>query len=134
MLEQTHCLGLDQLVDHVAEDGSNGVEPLVRVANVRQPSLVQEDFLDDEDGDSFGQFRASLHDAQAERYDFSGQKEVNDGGVVVLLQEREPWLSGAHLAHTLTKAPMTPREVRRKYSNGRVFEVVLRKGYKKRGI
>lgn len=35
---------------------------------------------------------------------------------------------------TLTRAPMTPRDVRRRYSNGRVFEVVLRKGYKNNGI
>lgn len=34
----------------------------------------------------------------------------------------------------LTNAPMTPREVRRRYSNGRDFEVVFKKGYKKRGI
>jgi hypothetical protein len=29
---------------------------------------------------------------------------------------------------TLTRAPMTPSEVRRRYSNGRVLLVVLRKG------
>ena len=29
---------------------------------------------------------------------------------------------------------MTPREVSRKYSKGRVLDVVLRNGYKKRGI
>lgn len=34
----------------------------------------------------------------------------------------------------LTKAPMTPRDVRRRYSNGRDFEVVLRNGYKKSGM
>ena len=28
----------------------------------------------------------------------------------------------------LTNAPITPREVRRRYSNGRDLEVVLRKG------
>ena len=28
----------------------------------------------------------------------------------------------------LTRAPMTPSDVRRRYSNGRDFEVVLRKG------
>ena len=33
-----------------------------------------------------------------------------------------------------TRAPITPSEVRRKYSNGRDFEVVLRNGYRKRGI
>ena len=34
----------------------------------------------------------------------------------------------------LTRAPMTPREVRRRYSNGRDFEVVFRNGYRKSGI
>jgi hypothetical protein len=34
----------------------------------------------------------------------------------------------------LTKAPITPNEVNLKYSNGRDFEVVLRKGYKKSGM
>jgi len=38
------------------------------------------------------------------------------------------------LSFCLTRAPMTPREVRRRYSKGRVLEVVFKKGYKKRGI
>jgi hypothetical protein len=40
----------------------------------------------------------------------------------------------SELSFCLTKAPMTPREVRRRYSNGRFFEAVFRKGYRKRGI
>eukprot|EP00967_Tisochrysis_lutea_P068230 scaffold89288_cov35-Tisochrysis_lutea.AAC.1 len=35
---------------------------------------------------------------------------------------------------TLTSAPITPSEVSRKYSNGRVLDTVLRKGYRKRGM
>jgi hypothetical protein len=35
---------------------------------------------------------------------------------------------------TLTRAPITPREVSLRYSNGRVFEVVFRNGYKNNGI
>ena len=35
---------------------------------------------------------------------------------------------------TLTSAPMTPSEVRRRYSNGRVLDTVLRKGYRNRGM
>lgn len=34
----------------------------------------------------------------------------------------------------LTKAPMTPREVSRRYSKGLDFDVVLRKGYKNSGM
>jgi hypothetical protein len=47
-----------------------------------------------------------------------------------------PWLPGVPAGFSaavddgsfLTKAPITPREVRRRYSKGRDFEVVLRKG------
>lgn len=34
----------------------------------------------------------------------------------------------------LTSAPMTPRDVSRRYSNGLDLEVVLRNGYKKSGM
>jgi len=34
----------------------------------------------------------------------------------------------------LTSAPMTPREVSRRYSKGLDFEVVFKNGYKNRGI
>ena len=33
-----------------------------------------------------------------------------------------------------TKAPITPRDVKRRYSNGLDFEVVFRNGYKKSGM
>jgi hypothetical protein len=33
-----------------------------------------------------------------------------------------------------TKAPMTPSEVRRRYSKGRDLEVVFKNGYRKRGM
>lgn len=35
---------------------------------------------------------------------------------------------------TLTRAPMTPREVSRRYSNGRVLDVVFKNGYKNSGM
>jgi hypothetical protein len=34
----------------------------------------------------------------------------------------------------LTSAPITPREVRRRYSNGRDLDVVFRNGYRKSGM
>lgn len=34
----------------------------------------------------------------------------------------------------LTNAPITPSDVRRKYSNGRDFDVVFRNGYRNSGI
>ena len=41
-----------------------------------------------------------------------------------------PWDDMAELVEGsfLTRAPMTPKDVRRRYSKGRDFEVVLRKG------
>lgn len=57
------------------------------MADVRQSRLIKEDLLDDENRDGFGQLRASLHDAQAEGDDLGGEKEVDDCGVVVLLDE-----------------------------------------------
>ena len=60
---------------------------------------------------------------------------MDDGVVVVLLARVNGEEIGQHkLKLTLTKAPMTPRDVRRRYSNGRVFDVVFKNGYKKRGI
>lgn len=35
--------------------------------------------------------------------------------------------------NTLTRAPITPKLVNRKYSNGRVFETVCKNGYKNNG-
>ena len=90
--------------------------------------------MDDKDRDGFGEFGARLHDPKAERDDFSGQQEMDNGGVVILLEEYEHAGAVYEFTRTFTRAPITPRDVRRRYSNGRVFEVVLRKGYKKRGI
>ena len=38
------------------------------------------------------------------------------------------------MKRTLTKAPITPKDVNLRYSKGRVLEVVLRNGYKNKGI
>lgn len=64
MLEQTDGLSLHELIDHVAEDSADGVEPLVGVTNISQACLVQENFLNNEDGHSFRELRTRLHDAE----------------------------------------------------------------------
>jgi predicted fused transcriptional regulator/phosphomethylpyrimidine kinase len=53
MLQEPNSLCLNELVDHVAEDGADGVEPLVRVADIRQARLVQKNLLNDKDSDRF---------------------------------------------------------------------------------
>lgn len=87
MLEQSHRLSLDKLVDHVTQDGSNGVEAFVGVADVREASLVEKDLLNDEDRNCLGEFRAGLHNAQAQRDDFGRKQEVDDSVVVILLHD-----------------------------------------------
>jgi hypothetical protein len=88
VFEEADGLGLDELVDHVAEDGADGKEALVGVTDVGEPGLVEEDLLHDEDRDSLGEFRAGLHDAQAERDDLRREEEVDHRVVVVLLGGR----------------------------------------------
>jgi hypothetical protein len=55
MLEQSHSLRLHKLVHHIAQNGSDSVEPLVGVANIRQARLIEQNLLNDENGDGFGE-------------------------------------------------------------------------------
>jgi hypothetical protein len=84
MLEQSDGLLLDELVDHVAEDSADGVEALVRLADVGQTDIVQEDLLDDEDGNGLGKLGSGFHNAQAQRDDLGCEEEVDDFARVVL--------------------------------------------------
>lgn len=84
MLEQPNSLLVNQLVYHVAEDGADGIEALVRLANVRQPKVIEEDLLNDEDGDRLAKFRPGFHDTQTERNDLGGKKKIHNFGRVVL--------------------------------------------------
>ena len=87
VLEKPNSLGLDELVDHIAEHGANSVKAFIGVADVRQASLIKKDLLNDEDGDCFGELRARLHDAEAEGDDLSREEEMDDRVVVILLRE-----------------------------------------------
>jgi hypothetical protein len=60
---------------------------------------------------------------------------MDDGIVVVLLGNTvKRWIKHERLSLTFTRAPMTPSEVSRRYSKGRVFDVVFRKGYRNKGM
>ena len=50
-------------------------EPIVRVADVRQPTVVQQYLLQYEGGHRFAQLRSGLHDAQAQWNDFRRQQK-----------------------------------------------------------
>ena len=72
MLEQANSLLLHQLIDHVAEDGSDGVETLIGLADVGKTNIVEEYLLYDEDGNSLTELGARLHDAQTQRNNLGG--------------------------------------------------------------
>ncbi len=86
MLEEPGSLLLDQLGDHIAQDGADGIEALVGGADVVQAVVVQQDLLDDKDGDGLAKLRAGLHDAQAKGDDLSREEKVNHLRRIILHQ------------------------------------------------
>lgn len=84
VLEQSCGLLLNELGYHVAEDSSNSVKSLVGGTDVVETVVIQQNLLDDEDGNSLAELRTGLHDTQTERNDLGGQKKVDDVGGIVL--------------------------------------------------
>lgn len=82
MLEQSHRLGLDQILDHDLQHINDGIEPLVGVANIIQAHLVEQNFLNNKNSDRLGKLGAMLHDPKAQRNDFGGEEEVDHLHVV----------------------------------------------------
>lgn len=89
MLEKSNCLLFNQLGDHIAQNGSNSVESLISGTNVGKSDIIKQDLLHDEDGHSFAQLGACLHDAQAKGDDFGGQQEVDYIRRVILHQRTD---------------------------------------------
>lgn len=87
MFEQPHRLTLHNLTDHVTQHRPHRIKPLVGLADVRQSHIIQQDLLNDEDGYGLTEFRASLHDPEAERDDFGGEKESDYVGIIVLFYQ-----------------------------------------------
>jgi len=83
MLQQPHRLLIHQLRHHVTKHSPHGIEPLIRLANILQTHVVEQNLLDDEDSNRLAEFRAGLHDTQTERDDFGGEEEVDDFAAVV---------------------------------------------------
>lgn len=74
--------------DHVGEDSANSVEALVGLANVGEADVIEQDLLDNEDGDGLAELAAGLHDSQTQGDDLGAEEERNDLAVVGLLDER----------------------------------------------
>jgi hypothetical protein len=85
VFEQPDGLSFHQLVHHIAQHGPHGIEPLIRMADIRQTRLVQQDLLNDEDRNGLRKLRTGLHDPQAKWDYLCREEEVNHGRVVVLL-------------------------------------------------
>lgn len=64
MLQKANRLLVDQLSNHITQHRANGVEALVRLANVLQTHVVKQDLLDDEDSNRLAELRTSLHDTE----------------------------------------------------------------------
>ncbi len=86
MLQEPDGLLFDELRDHVAKHGADGVEALVRVADVGEAHVIEQDLLHDEDGHRLAELRPGLHDAQTQRDDLGRQQEVDHLRRVVLDQ------------------------------------------------
>ncbi len=83
MLQQPHSLLIHQLRHHITQHRPHSIEPLVRLADILQTHIIEEDFLDDEDGNGLAKFGPGLHDAQTEGDDFGGEEEVDHFRAVV---------------------------------------------------
>ena len=83
MLQQSHSLLLHQLADHIAQDGADGVETLICLADVTQTNVVEQDLLDNKDGYCLAELRACLHDAKTEGDNLCCEEKVDDLGRVV---------------------------------------------------
>lgn len=83
MLQQTCGLLLHELADHVTKYGADSIEALIGRADVVETVVIEQDLLNNEDGDRLGQLGACLHDPQTERDYLGGQEEVDDLGRVV---------------------------------------------------
>ena len=64
MLEKARRRFNELIFNHIIQHCANCEEPFRRHAQVRQPIIVHEDFLDDESGYSLWQIGPTLHDAQ----------------------------------------------------------------------
>ena len=64
-------------------------ESIECLTDVIQAAIIGENLLQDERGDRLGQFTAGLHDAQRQRNDLGGEKEIDHFGFVGLHQSAD---------------------------------------------
>jgi hypothetical protein len=84
ILQQSCCLLLHELQDHVAKHCSNSRETLVSDAYIGKALIIEENLLDDEGCYCLAELRARFHNSKAQRDNFGHEKEVDDIRRVVL--------------------------------------------------
>ena len=65
MLQESNRLLLNQLSDHIAENGPNRVESFVSMTNISEARIVKKYLLHNKYGHRLAQLRTSLHDPKA---------------------------------------------------------------------
>jgi hypothetical protein len=53
MLQEPNSLSVGEIVDHDAEDINDGMEPFIRMTNIRKSNFVEEDLLHNKYRDGF---------------------------------------------------------------------------------
>lgn len=84
MFEEPSRLLLYELRNHVAEDGADGIKPLVRGTDVVKTVVIEQDLLDNEDGNRLAELGPGLHDPQTQGDDLGRKQKVDHLGRIVL--------------------------------------------------
>lgn len=84
MLQESGGLLLDQLRHHVAQDGADGIEPLIRGTDVVESMVIKKNLLYNENGHGLAQLGTRLHDSQAQWDNLRGQEKVDHIRRVIL--------------------------------------------------
>ena len=86
VFQQPCRLLLNELRNHIAEYRANSVETLICSANVIQSMIIQEDLLDDKDGNGLAELRACLHNSKAEGNNLRCKEKIDNVRRIILHQ------------------------------------------------
>ena len=87
VLQEPDSLRFNELANHIAKDSNDCEEPLVCMANIREARFVQKDLLNNEDCNRLRELRPSLHDPKTQGNNLCRKEEMDNLGVVILLDE-----------------------------------------------
>lgn len=85
VFEKSDGLGVREVVDHETEDIDDGVESFVCMTYIGEADLVEENLLHDENSDRLGELCTMLHDPQTKRDNLRSEEEIDDLGIIGLI-------------------------------------------------